>query len=102
MARETLDAVKNAEANAAKIESQALKEHDSILLKAEEQAISIISTKEKEALKISDEEMDKAKNLGNEMMQKSIDEGNREVEELTKKIKEDEKRAIKHILSQII
>lgn len=102
MARETLDAVKNSEANAAKIESQALKEHDSILLRAEEQAKSIISTKEKEALKISNDEMERAKKLGDEMMQKSIDEGNNEKEELTKRVKSDEKRAIKHILSQIV
>lgn len=102
MARETLEAVKNAEANAAKVESQAIKEHDSILLRAEEQARSIISAKEKEALKNSYEEMEKAKKLGDEIVQNSIAAGNEEKEKLIKKAKDNEDLAIEHILSKII
>jgi len=102
VARETLEAVKQTEINAAKVESQASKEHDSILLRAEEKARLIISTKEKEVLRKSNEEMEKAKILGNEIVQNSIIVGNEENEKLIKKAKEKEEVAIELILSQII
>lgn len=102
MARETLEAVKQTEVNAAKVESQALKEHDSILLRAEEKARVINSTKEKEALERSHDEMGKAKVLGNEIVQNSIVAGNEEKEKLIKRAKDKEKVAIELILSQII
>ena len=102
MARETLEAVKQTEINASKIESQALKEHDSILLRAEEKARLIISTKEKEALEKTNAEMEKAKILGNEIVQNSILAGNEEKGKLIKKANDKEKVAIELILSQII
>lgn|GEM_PF-1310159 len=102
MARETLEAVKQTEINAAKVESQALKEHDSILLRAEEKARVINSTKEKEVLERSHDEMEKAKILGNEIVQNSIVAGNEEKEKLIKMAKDKEKVAIELILSQII
>jgi len=102
VARETLEAVKQTEINAAKVESQALKEHDSILLRAEEKARVINSTKEKEVLERSHDEMEKAKILGNEIVQNSIVAGNEEKEKLIKMAKDKEKVAIELILSQII
>lgn len=102
MARETLEAVKQMEINAVEIESQALKEHDDIILKAKEEAKKIVSIKEKEAFKKADEEMDKAKNLCNEMFQNSIKAGNEERDKLYKKAKNNEKAAIELILTQII
>ena len=102
MARETLEAVKQTEINAARLESQALKEHDSILLRAEEEARSIIITKEKDAVKKAQDEMEKAVILGEEILQGAITAGNEEKDSLVKRARDNEKVAIELILSQII
>ena len=102
MARETLDAVKQMEINAAMIESQASTKYDEIILGARKKSKEIIALKEKEALDIAKIELDNAKVLGDKIIQDAVNKGNIEKDKLLARTEENRQAAIDLIISQIV
>ncbi len=102
VARETLEAVKKVELNAALIESQALKQHDKIIYDAKENAKALLSTMEKEAKEKAEAELESARKQGYEIIQHAISNGNNEKDRLLSKVRDNEQAAIKLIISQLI
>lgn len=102
MARETLEAVKQMELNAALIENQALKQHDEIIFKAQENAKALINSMEKEAIEKAEKKLENARKQGEEIIQQAISNGNKEKDRLLSTVGENQQVAIRLIISQLI
>jgi len=102
MAKETVEAVRQAELNAAQIEKEAIKKKDEILLKAQEDAKITISTMTKEALTNAEQDLEQAQSQGVEFMNNAVQRVEQEIRLLKEMVKSKEQAAIDLVLSEVI
>lgn len=102
MAKETVEAVRQAELNAAKLEREAALKRDAILQKASEDAKLLISTKTKEALEHASKELHKADLEGEKLMDLAVKKAEQEINLLKELVKQKENTAIDLVLKEVI
>ncbi len=102
MAKESVQAVRQAELNAAQIEKDAAKKKDTILLGAQEEAKSTISSMTKEALAKAEEDLKLAQQSGTEFMETAVKRAEKEISLLKEMVKSKEQAAIDLILLEVI
>ncbi|MDF2586281.1 MAG: hypothetical protein K0S41_122 [Anaerocolumna sp.] len=102
MAKETVQAVRSAELNAAQLEKDALIKRDAILREAEEKAKNMISEKTKEAIAKAEIDLEKAQLQGKEIMDKAIIRANQEILMMQELVKGKEQVAIDLVLKEVI
>ncbi len=102
MAIETVQAVRQAEINAAEIEKEAIKKRDAILSKAQEDAKEIVINMTKEALDKAELDLKKARQQGDRLMETAVQNAEKEVSLLKEMVKSKEQSAIDLVLSEVI
>lgn len=102
MAKETVDAVRQAELNATQIEKDATVKRDSIILNAQEEAKTIISTLIKEAQNIAEQNSRQVQSQGEEFMKNAEVKAEKEILLLKELTKSKEQETIHLILSEVI
>ena len=102
MAKETVDAVRQAELNATQIEKDATVKRDTIILNAEEEAKTIISTLIKEAHNIAELNRRQAQSQVEEIMKEAEFKAEQEIFLLKELTKSKEQETIHLILSEVI
>jgi len=102
MAKETVNAVRQAELNATQIEKEAEKEHDAILFKAEQDTKAIITSMSKEALAKAKHDLEQAQRQGEVAMETATLRAEKEIILLKEIVKSKEQAAIDYVLSEVI
>jgi vacuolar-type H+-ATPase subunit H len=102
VAKETVEAIRSAELNAAEIEKDALKKSESIILKARENAMSLKTSMVNEALKKAEKDVSETVQQGEEKIGFVKENVQKEILLLKKMSEEREAEAIKLVLSHII
>ncbi len=102
MAKESVDAIREAELKAAQIEKEAINEKNAILLKAEEEAEKIISSMTEKALSQYEDELKKAQMQGESYMEAAVLRAERQISLMQDAVREKEKEVIKLILSEVV
>lgn len=102
MAKETVEAVRQAENKAIQIENDAVIKHDSIILQAQKEAESIISSLTKEAKKIAEQNSKQAQIQGEEFKKNAEIKAENEILLLKELTKSKEQETIHLILSEVI
>lgn len=101
MAKETVQAVRQAELKAAQIEKEAIEKREIILQKAKEEAKKIISSAEKEDRDLSLKDLEKVQSQGTELMKTAVQRAEREILLMNEMVKRKEPAAIDLVLSEI-
>lgn len=102
MAKESVDAIREAELKAAQIEKEAMNEKNAILLKAEEEAEKIISSMTENAYAQSQEQLKKAHEQGEAYMEAAVLRAERQISLMKDVVREKEQEVINLILSEVI
>lgn len=102
MAIETVQAVRQAEINAAETEKEAIKRRDAILSKAQEEAKTVEIKITKAALDKADADLKQAGQQGDLLMKAAVQKAEKEVSLLKEMVKCKEQSAIDLILSEVI
>jgi hypothetical protein len=102
MAKETVQAVRQAELNAAQAEKDAIIQRDAMILKAQEDAKVIISTMTKEALNNAELNLKQAQIQGEELLKAAELKAEKEILLLKEMTKSKEQTAINLILSEVV
>ncbi|MDF2820957.1 MAG: hypothetical protein K0R15_1398 [Clostridiales bacterium] len=102
MAKETVQAIREAELKASQIEKDAAGKRDEIILKAEEDAKVKISSVIKEALAKAEQDLEQAQFQGTERMKNAVIKAEQEILELKEMVKSKEQVAIDLVLAQVI
>ena len=102
MAKETVQAVRQAELNAAQIEKDATVKKDAILSKAQEEAKISISSITKDALAKAKQDLERAEVQGAEFMEIAVQRVEQEILMLKEMVKGKEQVAIDLVLSEVI
>jgi V/A-type H+/Na+-transporting ATPase subunit G/H len=102
MAKETVQAVRKAELNAAQLEKDSLLKRDAILREVEEEAKNLISLKTKEAILKAEADLEQAELAGKEIMNKAIVRANQEILMMEGLVKGKEQAAIDLVLKEIM
>lgn len=102
MAKETVQAVREAELNAAKIEKDAAVKSEAMILKAQEDAKLLIAGKTREALLKADEMKKQAQQEGAELIESAALRAEQEILLLKEVVKSKEQAAIDLILSEVL
>ena len=102
MAKETVQAVRQAELNAAQIEKDATAEKDAILSKAQEDAKISVTSITKDALAKAKQDLEQAEVQGAELMEFAVQRVEQEILMLKEMVKSKEQAAIELVLSQVI
>lgn len=102
MAKETVQAVREAEAKATQIEKDAIAKRDAILSKAGDDAKNLISSKTKEALAKAEQDLVQAQKEGEELLVTAKQKAEQEILLLKEFVKSKEQAAIDLVLSEVI
>lgn len=102
MAKETVDAVRQAELNATKIENESAVKKEEIIQKASDDAKLLISTRTKEELAKSARELDKTNVASENLMKEAVLKAEQEISLLRELVKSKEKAAIELVLGEVI
>lgn len=102
MAKESVDAIREAELKATQIEKEAMNEKSAILLKAEEEAEKIISSMTEKAHMQSQEQLKKAQEQGESYMEAAVLRAERQISLMKDAVREKEQEVINLILSEVI
>ncbi len=102
MAKEVIDAIREAELKATQIEKEAINEKSAILLKAEEEANKIISSATEAALNQSEKELKNAQVQGESYMEAAVLRAERQISLMKDVVREKEQEVIRLILSEVI
>ncbi len=102
MAKETVQAVRQAELNAANIEKDAAVKSEAIILKAFEDAKLMIAAKTKEALFNADEMKKQAQSEGTDLIESAVLRAEQEILLLKEVVKSKEQAAIDLIISELV
>lgn len=102
MAKETVQAVRQAELNAAQIEKDATVMSDELLSKAQEDAMISISSIKKDALAKAKQDLEQAERQGLELMEKAVKSTEKEILLLKEIVKSKKQAAIDLVLSEVI
>lgn len=102
MAKETVKAVRDAEMKAAQLEKDAVTSREAILLKANEDAKTLISSKTKEARSSAELELSKSQQEGEELLISAKQRAEKEILLLKEMVKSKEQAAINLVLSEVI
>ncbi|MDF2472659.1 MAG: hypothetical protein K0R92_172 [Lachnospiraceae bacterium] len=102
MAKETVQAVRQAELNAAQAEKEATLKRDEIILKAHEEAKTIIVTMTKDAAKNGEESLSLVQSQGEELLKAAELKAEKEILLLKEMVKSKEQTAINLILSEVV
>lgn len=102
MAKETVEAVRQAELNAAKLENEALMKKEQMIQEAMEEAKSLLSSRTKEALVNSARELEKTSIDSDNLMKEAIFRAEQEIILLKDLVNSKEKAAIDLVLCEVI
>lgn len=102
MAKETVQAVRLAEQNAAQLEKEAILKKEAIIAEAQQNAKDLISTMTKQASDRANHDLDLAQKKSIEMLEASKVEAEKEVLILKEMVKRKETEAIDLVISYII
>jgi V/A-type H+/Na+-transporting ATPase subunit G/H len=102
MAMETVQAVRQAELNAAQLEKEAIQKRELILAEAQQNAKSMITSMTKEALAKAEQKLLEANGQGAKRMETSKQNAEKEVLLMKEMLKSKEQEAIKLVLSSVI
>lgn len=102
MAQDTVQAVRQAELNAANKEKEALQKKESILTKAQQDAKELIASKVSETQMLSEKKLKNASNQGEERLEAAKRKADQEVLILQEMVKSKEQAAIDFIISSLI
>lgn len=102
MAKETVEAVRQAELNAARLENEAITKKEQMIQKAMEDAKSIVSTRTKEALASSARELEETNIASSNLMQEAVLRAEQEISLLRELVKSKEKAATLLVLGEVI
>jgi V/A-type H+-transporting ATPase subunit G/H len=102
MAKETVQAVREAELNAIQSEEEADQKKDTLLLEAQQNAKALISSKTKEAQKNAEHDIFEATHKGEKMIEAANQSAEKEVLMLKEIAKRKEQEAVDLILSSVI
>lgn len=102
MATETVQAVRQAEINAAQQDKEAVKKREAILLKAKEDAEHMVSFMMKEANEKAETDLMQAEKQGEELMDAVVQRTEKEIILLKEMVKSKERAAIDLVLSEVI
>lgn len=102
MALDTVQAVRQAELNAANKEKEALLKKESILLEAQHEAKEIVASRVKEAQMLSEKKLKDANDKGAERLEAAKRKADQEVLILQEMVKSKEQAAIDLIISSLI
>ncbi|MBH1942350.1 hypothetical protein I5677_15720 [Mobilitalea sibirica] len=102
MAKETVQAVRQAELNAAQIEKDANLKKDAILMEAQQKATNLISSMTKEAQDKAAKALKDAELRGAEMVEAAKLKAEKEIMLMNEMLKDKEKAAIKLVISEVI
>ncbi|MDF2539909.1 MAG: hypothetical protein K0S76_2930 [Herbinix sp.] len=102
MAKETVQAVRQAELNAAQIEKDAIEKKDTILSDAQQNAKLLITSRTKEAFLKAERNLELANEQGAQLLQAAILKAENEVLLLKEMVKGKEQVAIDKVLSSLI
>jgi V/A-type H+/Na+-transporting ATPase subunit G/H len=102
MAKETVEAVRQAEIQAAQIEKDSFDKRDKIIIKAQEQKDEMILSIKKEVANKAKQGLEKAKKDGASEMVIAIEKAENEIVMLKEIVKKKEQAAIDYVLSEVI
>lgn len=102
MAIETVQAVRQAEINAAETEKEALKKRDAILSKAQEDAKNLVISMTKDANNKAEADLMQARQQGDILMETAVQKAEKEVSILKEMVKRKEQSAIDLVISEVI
>jgi vacuolar-type H+-ATPase subunit H len=102
MAIETVQAVRQAELNAAQMEKEDVNKQNFILSKAQEDAKLEISTITKKAIDKAEADLKQAEQRGTELMETAVQRAENEISLLKELVKSKEQQAIDLVLSEVI
>lgn len=102
MARETLDAVRQAELNALKLEREAELKKDEIIQKAKEDAKILISSRTQEVKQQASQKLKVAEEQGQRFMEEAVNKATQEIQMLKEIVQGKKQTAISHVLKEVI
>jgi V/A-type H+-transporting ATPase subunit G/H len=102
MAKETVEAVRQAEINAAKLEYEATMNKEEMIQKALEDAKSLLSTCMKEALATSAKELEQTSIANDNLMKEAVLRAEQEINILKELVKSKEEAATLLVLGEVI
>lgn len=102
MAKETVQAVRQAELNAAQIEKEAFVKKEAILLEAQQNAKTMITSMTREAIAKAESDISAARHRGTENLEAARIKAEKEVLLIKEMIKGKEQAAINLVLSNVI
>lgn len=102
MAKETVNAVRQAELNAMQLEKEAVAQKEAIQNEAQQNAKVMITSMTREAIAKADKDLNNARLKGTEIVEAAKVKAEKEVLLIKEMIKGKEQEALKHILSSII
>lgn len=102
MAIEIVQAVRQAEQEADKIEKEASQRAEAIILKANDDAKQLLSSKSKEIQAKAQKDLEQAQLRGEELMVTAVQKAEKEILLLKEMVKSKEQNAIDLVLSEVI
>lgn len=102
MAKETVQAVKNAELSAIQIEKDAACQKEAILSQAVQDAKAIVTSMTSKALEKAEQDLQAATQEGEELIEAAKADMKKDVLQLAKNVKEKEKSAIELVISHMV
>ncbi|QHQ61737.1 hypothetical protein Ana3638_13930 [Anaerocolumna sedimenticola] len=102
MANEIVQAVRQAEQEAVKIEKEAIQKAETMIQKANIDAKQLISSMTKEVLAKSQKDLEQAQLHGEELMVTAVQKAEKEILLLKEIVKSKEQNAIELVLSEVI
>ncbi len=102
MAKETVQAVRQAELNAAEKEKEALQKKESILTKAQQDAKEMVASKVSETQMLSEKKLKNANDQGEERLEAAKRKADQEVLILQEMVRNKEQAAIDFIISSLV
>ena len=102
MAKETVQAVRQAELKAAQIEKDAIQKREEILLEAQQNAKAMITSITKETQKKAVSDLEQAQSQGDELVEAAKLKAEKEILLMKEMTKSKEQAAINHVLSVVI
>ncbi len=102
MAKETVEAVRQAELNATKLEKEAALKKEEMIQKALEDAKTLIATRTREALAHSAKELEETNIASDNLMKEAVLRAEQEISLLKELVKSKKKAAISLVLGEVI
>lgn len=102
MAKETVEAVRQAELNATNLENEAILKKERMIQNAMEDAKSLLSTRTKEALASSARKLEETNIASENLMKEAVFRAEKEISLLKELVKSKEKAAIDLVLGEVI